>query len=74
MLAVLKQAVLAGMGQASLWCFAADAEPNLERLAEPDPRHDYPLWLLHRTKSPPGPCMRKLIPFLETALQARIAG
>lgn len=68
----LKQAVLAGMGQASLWCFAADAEPGLERLGEPDPRHEYPLWLLHRTKSPPGPCLRKLIPFLETALQKRI--
>ncbi len=68
----LKQAVLAGMGQASLWCFAADAEPSLKRLAEPDPRHEYPLWLLRRTKSPPGPCLRKLIPFLETALQKRI--
>lgn len=68
----LKQAVLAGMGKATLWCFAADAEPSLQRLAEPDSRQDYPLWLLHRTKSPPGPCLRKLIPFLETALRQRI--
>ena len=70
----LKQAVLAGIGQASLWCFAADAEPDLHRLAEPDPRHDYPLWLLHRTKSPPGPALRKLIVFLEQALRERIGG
>lgn len=69
----LKQAVIAGMGQASLWCFAADTESVLERLAEPDPRHEYPLWLLHRTKSPPGPCLRKLIPFLEAAIQQRLA-
>ncbi|MDD3798834.1 MAG: LysR family transcriptional regulator [Novosphingobium sp.] len=70
----LKQAVLAGMGRASLWCFAADAEPTLRRLAAPDSRHDFPLWLLHRTKSPPGPHLRKLIAFLETALKERLAG
>lgn len=69
----LKQAVIAGMGQANLWCFSADAEPALERLAEPDLRQEYPLWLLHRTKSPPGPCLRKLIPFLEEAIQQRLS-
>jgi DNA-binding transcriptional LysR family regulator len=68
----LKQAVLAGMGQASLWCFAADADGNLERLTDPDPRHEYPLWLLHRTKSPPSPCLRKLIPFLESTIRQRL--
>lgn len=70
----LKQAVLAGMGRASLWCFTADAEPSLVRLNEPDPRQEYPLWLLHRTKSPPGPHMRKLIAHLEVALGERLRG
>ncbi|WP_170304604.1 LysR family transcriptional regulator [Croceicoccus estronivorus] len=69
----LKQAVLAGMGRASLWCFAADAEPTLQQLSEPDPRQDYPLWLLHRTKSPPGPHLRKLVTYLEHALRERLA-
>ncbi|MCB2065622.1 MAG: LysR family transcriptional regulator [Erythrobacter sp.] len=64
----LKQAVLHGMGEAHLWCFAADAEPMLERLAEPESRHDCPLWLLHRAKSPPSPGQRALMTFLETQL------
>lgn len=68
----LKQAVLTGMGQASLWCFAADPEPALERISDPDPRHEFPLWLLHRTKSPPAPCLRKLIPYLEQAIPQRL--
>jgi DNA-binding transcriptional LysR family regulator len=68
----LKQAVLAGLGRAALWCFAADAEPELERLAEPDPRHDSPLWLLHRAKAPPGPGLARLIDHLRLALPARI--
>lgn len=68
----LKQAVLAGMGSAALWCFAADAEPSLERLAGPDPRHDSPLWLLYRAKSPPGSSLARLVAFLETALASRL--
>lgn len=69
----LKQAVLAGFGTASLWCFAADTEPALERLAPPDPRHDYPLWLLHRAKSPPAPGLQRLVRFLEEALRDRFS-
>jgi len=65
-------AVRAGMGTARLWCFAADADPLLERLDEPSPRHDSPLWLVHRSKAPPSPAQLRLIAFLEQALPARI--
>jgi DNA-binding transcriptional LysR family regulator len=68
----MKQAVLAGFGSAVLWCFAADAEPALRRLAPPDPRHDCPLWLLHRAKAPPGPALQALIAFLHARLPARL--
>lgn len=67
----LKEAVLAGLGTASLWCFAADENPLLERLAEPEPRYDYPLWLLHRSKVPPGRDLERLTIFLGEALQSR---
>lgn len=69
----LKQAVLAGIGHASLWCFAGDAENGLERLADPDPRHDSPLWLLRRAKAPPGPGLSRLIAHLEQVLPVRIS-
>ena len=69
----LKQAVVAGLGRAHLWCFAGDADPALERLAAPDPRHDSPLWLLHRAKAPPGPALLRLIDALETAIADRVA-
>jgi DNA-binding transcriptional LysR family regulator len=68
----LKGAVLAGLGSASLWCFAGDAETSLERLGPSDPRHDYPLWLLRRAKAPPGPGLERLITFLTAALRARL--
>ena len=68
----MKQAVLAGLGSAALWCFAGDAEPTLERLADPDPRYDSPLWLLHRSKAPPGPGLARLIAHLRVALPKRI--
>lgn len=67
----LKQAVLAGLGQASLWCFAMDHAPDLIRLAPPDPRQDCPLWLVHRAKAPPGPGLARLIAFLQTRIAAR---
>lgn len=67
----LKQAVLSGIGKGSLWCFAADVEPTLSRLASPDPRQDCPLWLVHRTKAPPGPGLSLLIAFLEKRIAAR---
>lgn len=69
----LKQAVMAGFGSAVLWCFAADAEPALRRLAPPDPRHDCPLWLLHRAKAPPSPALQALIAFLAERLPARFS-
>jgi len=68
----MKLATLAGIGQASLWCFVGDAEPLLERLAPPDPRHDCPLWLLHRAKAPPGAALQRLMCFLETAIAERV--
>ena len=68
----MKQAVLSGFGTAKLWCFAADAEPMLERLDEPDPRDDYPLWLIHRAKAPPSPALSGLIDYLGKALAARL--
>ena len=70
----LKQAVLAGFGSAVLWCFAANAEPALRQLAPPDPRHNCPLWLLHRAKAPPGPALQTLIAFLQERLSARLKG
>ncbi len=68
----IKLATLSGLGRASLWCFAGDAEPTLERLAPPDPRHESPLWLLHRAKAPPGAALQRLIAFLEQAIANRI--
>ncbi|SLK00709.1 LysR family transcriptional regulator [Novosphingobium mathurense] len=68
----MKQAVLSGFGSAKLWCFAADAETSLERLEEPDPKDDYPLWLVHRAKAPPSPALRGLIAFLQDRLGARL--
>lgn len=68
----LKDAVLAGLGWAALPCFIGDAEPTLERIADADPRHDSPLWLLHRSKAPPGPALAKLIDHLRLALPHRI--
>jgi len=70
----LKLAVLSGMGRASLWCFAGDSQPTLERLGPPDPRHDCPLWLLHRAKAPPGAGMQRLIAFLAETIANRITG
>lgn len=69
----LKQAVLAGLGRASLWCFAADAEPTLERLAPPDPRWSSSLWLLHRAAAPPTTAMTELMVFMAEAIRVRIA-
>lgn len=68
----LKQAVVAGIGSASLWCFAGDATPGLARLSEPEPRHDASLWLVHRAKAPPGPTLTALIAFLREAIALRI--
>ncbi|MCP5395284.1 MAG: LysR family transcriptional regulator [Sphingomonadaceae bacterium] len=70
----LKLAVMQGMGSASLWCFAADRHATLERLSSPDPRHDSPLWLLHRSKSPPSPCQSALLDFLAREIPAMLAG
>jgi DNA-binding transcriptional LysR family regulator len=69
----LKQAVLSGLGSASLWCFAADAEQGLARLADPEPRHDCPLWLVHRAKAPPSPGLSRLMAFLGKAIGTRCA-
>lgn len=69
----LKQAVLSGFGTAKLWRFAADPEALLERLDEPDPRDDYPLWLIHRAKAPPSPALSGLIRFLQQRLGQRLA-
>ncbi|NLR70645.1 LysR family transcriptional regulator [Novosphingobium sp. ERN07] len=68
----LKNAVVAGIGQASLWCFAADAEPALDRITPPDSRHESPLWLVRRAKAPPSPGLLRLIAFLHDAIAARI--
>jgi DNA-binding transcriptional LysR family regulator len=70
----LKQAVQAGIGSASLWCFAADADPQLVQTAAPDPRHEATLWLIHRAKAPPGPALQTLIAFLTKAIGQRIGG
>lgn len=68
----MKQAVAQGCGRAVLWCFAADADPRLQRLAPPDPRHDCPVWLVHRGKAPPSPALARLIAFLGAAIAARV--
>lgn len=68
----LKQAVLAGMGKASLWCFAADADPGLERLEKPYPRFDTGLWLLHRTATPQSSDQIALADFLAERIRARL--
>lgn len=68
----LKQAVLAGIGEATLWCFAAERELTLERLAPPDASHDSPLWLLHRAKAPRSPLLVGLIETLAAVLRDRL--
>lgn len=68
----MKQAVADGCGSAVLWCFAADADPRLRQLAPPDPRHDCPVWLVHRGKAPPSPALARLIAFLGQAIAARV--
>jgi DNA-binding transcriptional LysR family regulator len=68
----LKEAVLAGMGTASLWTFAADGDDRLERLETPDPRYSYPLWLLRRASFPPSPAQQILIDFLQSHLPAEL--
>ena len=68
----LKQAVLDGVGAASLWCFAADRETDLVRLAEPDARLESALWLLHRSDAPLDRATLSLISFLDGALRARL--
>lgn len=68
----LKQAVLSGLGSASLWCFAADGEPSLVRTSPPNSRHDSPLWLVHHAKSPVSPGLARLIDFLREAIAAQI--
>ena len=67
-------AVRAGLGTARLWCFAADADPGLERLDAPNPRHDSPLWLVHRSKAPPSPALARLMAYLAEVLPRRFAG
>lgn len=67
-------AVRAGIGMARLWCFAADADPTLERIDSPNPRHDSPLWLVHRSKAPPSPALTRLMAFLAEALPRRFDG
>ena len=69
----LKAAVLAGLGRAHLWCFAADREPTLERLADPDPRWSTGLWLLRRAAAPPSPALEDMMAFLGQALTSRLA-
>lgn len=70
----LKEAVLAGLGRAWLWSFAADAEPTLQRVAPPERRWDTTLWLLHWSAAPPSPALSDLIAFLGVALKQRISG
>lgn len=68
----MKHAVLSGFGKAKLWRFAADVETTLERLDDPDPRDEYPLWLIHRAKAPPSPALSGLIAFLQERLTDRL--
>lgn len=68
----LKQAVLAGLGSASLWCFSADCEPTLERVGDPDPHRNCPLWLLRRSQAPPSPSTIRLIEFLQDSISKRV--
>lgn len=69
----LRDAVRAGLGEAHLWTFAGEADPMLERLAEPDPRHDSPLWLLRLASPSPGAHLTRLIDYLAEALARRLA-
>jgi DNA-binding transcriptional LysR family regulator len=68
----LKQAVLQGLGAAWLLAFAAETEPDLVRLAPPEPRWETALWLLHRTAAPVHQDVASLIGFLAPALQRRL--
>lgn len=69
----LKQAVLVGLGAAYLWCFVADREPDLVRLAPPEPRWESGLWLLYRPAAPLDRETSALVEFLATALGERLS-
>jgi DNA-binding transcriptional LysR family regulator len=69
----LKAAVLAGIGQAWLPCFIADAEPRLVRIGPPDPRFETGLWLLHRTDTPPSAAALRLMDHAAERLGERLA-
>lgn len=69
----LRQAVRDGVGTAWLWCFAADADPALERIEAPDPRFDTGLWLLNRADTPQTAGAVALSRSLAQAISARIS-
>lgn len=64
----LKEAVRAGLGVAQLWCFLADRDPSLVRLAPPTPELSLDLWLLHHRDLPADRNMRLLMEHLGPAL------
>lgn len=69
----LKQAVLAGMGTAHLWTFAAKGDDRLQQLAATEPRFSFPLWLLRRSTFPASPSQIVLMEFLQSQLAARLS-
>lgn len=69
----MKQAVIAGIGTASLWTFAVQDQDQLDQLTEPDPRFSFPLWLIRRATFPPSPSLLMLIDYLKIHLAARLA-
>ncbi|WP_156839591.1 LysR family transcriptional regulator [Novosphingobium aquimarinum] len=70
----LRQAVRDGLGTAWLWCFAADPDEALERIAPPDTRYDTALWLLYRAGAPQTAQAALLTRSLADAMGRRIAG
>lgn len=69
----LRQAVRDGLGTAWLWCFAADPDEGLERIAPPDTRYDTALWLLHRADTPQTAQAALLTRSLADGMARRIA-
>jgi DNA-binding transcriptional LysR family regulator len=67
----LAQAVAAGIGVGHLPCFIGDAQPELVRLAAPDPAHAADLWLLTHPDLRHTPRIRAVLDELGQALAAR---
>lgn len=70
----LREAVLAGLGVAPMWCFLADRDPRLMRIRPAIPELVANLWLLVHRDVPVNDRVRVFMEFIQPQLQRRIGG